>query len=105
MQAWMRLKDLELKNATIAQQAQELEQTNKRIEMMLLANSAIEEVNIEQGAELEVKDKRIEALEGMLSKKLDLIRCGIGGNYSGYPKDNPLYIEVVELLSNTKGEG
>lgn len=66
---------LEAKDTTIAQQAQDLEQANKRIE----------------------------ALEAMLSKKLDLIRCGIGGNYSGYPKENPLYIEVVELISNTKG--
>lgn len=41
---------------------------------------------------------RIEKLEAMLTKKLDLIKCGIGGNYGGYPYENELYIEVVELL-------
>jgi len=43
---------------------------------------------------------RIEQLENMLAKKLDLIRCGISGNYNGDPKDNTLYTEVVELLNN-----
>jgi hypothetical protein len=38
----------------------------------------------------------------MLAKKLDLIRCGIGGNYGGNPFENPLYTEVVELLSAAK---
>lgn len=40
----------------------------------------------------------------MLEKKLDLIRCGIGSNYSGDPRDNALYKEVVELLAKARGE-
>ncbi len=45
--------------------------------------------------------ERIESLEAMLSKKLDLIRCGIGSNYSGDPFENKLYTEVSDLLANT----
>jgi hypothetical protein len=41
---------------------------------------------------------RIDELEAMLEKKLDLIRCGIGANYSGDPLDNALYREVVLLI-------
>jgi hypothetical protein len=44
---------------------------------------------------------RAAELEAMLRKKLDLIRCGIGGNYSGSPYENPLYTEVTALLENT----
>ena len=44
---------------------------------------------------------RADELEKMLRKKLDLIRCGIGGNYSGNPYENPLYTEVTDLLENT----
>ncbi|MCP4989845.1 MAG: hypothetical protein GY928_28450 [Colwellia sp.] len=40
----------------------------------------------------------------MLESKLDLIRCGIGANYSGDPKENPKYLEVVELLKRARGE-
>lgn len=40
----------------------------------------------------------------MLESKLDLIRCGIGSNYSGDPKQNPKYLEVVELLAKARGE-
>lgn len=40
----------------------------------------------------------------MLESKLDLIRCGIGANYSGNPKENPKYLEVVELLERARGE-
>lgn len=40
----------------------------------------------------------------MLESKLDLIRCGIGANYSGDPKQNPKYLEVVELLKRARGE-
>lgn len=40
----------------------------------------------------------------MLESKLDLIRCGIGANYSGDPKQNPKYLEVVELLRRARGE-
>ena len=43
---------------------------------------------------------RIEKLESMLLKKLDLIKCGIGANYSGNPFENELYLEVVKLLEN-----
>ena len=45
--------------------------------------------------------QRIEDLEAMLSKKLDLIRCGIGANYSGDPLENTLYTEVDSLLKAT----
>ncbi len=41
---------------------------------------------------------RINELEGMLSKKMGLIRCGIGSNYSGDPFENALYIEAREVL-------
>jgi len=44
---------------------------------------------------------RIEALEEMLKAKMDLIRCGIGANYSGNPCENNLYTEVCELLEET----
>jgi hypothetical protein len=47
------------------------------------------------------KQARIDELEAMLRKKLDLIKCGIGGNYSGSPYENPLYTEVTDLLENT----
>lgn len=40
----------------------------------------------------------------MLESKLNLIRCGIGANYSGDPKENPKYLEVVELLKRARGE-
>ena len=40
----------------------------------------------------------------MLESKIDLIRCGIGANYSGDPKENPEYLEVVELLRRARGE-
>ena len=43
---------------------------------------------------------RIDELEKMLSKKLDLIKCGIGANYSGNPYENELYLEAWRLLSN-----
>ena len=41
---------------------------------------------------------QINDLENMLRKKLDLIRCGIGSNYSGNPYENDLYVEVKSLL-------
>jgi hypothetical protein len=44
---------------------------------------------------------RVTELEEMLRKKLDLIKCGIGGNYSGSPYENPLYTEVTALIENT----
>lgn len=44
------------------------------------------------------RDQRIEELENMLIKKLDLIRCGIGSNYSGDPYENDLYKEAAELV-------
>lgn len=44
--------------------------------------------------------ERIEELEAMLNKKLDFIRCGIGANYSGDPRNNPMYTEVADLLSD-----
>ena len=47
---------------------------------------------------LEAAD-RIDKLEAMLSKKLDLIKCGIAVNCSGDPYENPKYIEAKELLS------
>ena len=43
--------------------------------------------------------QRIFELEEMLEKKLDLIRCGIGVNYSGAPMDNEKYLEVTRLLA------
>lgn len=43
------------------------------------------------------------ALLEMLESKLDLIRCGIGGKYSGNPKENKLYTEVLDLISKAKG--
>lgn len=42
--------------------------------------------------------QRIEELEKMLEKKLDLIKCGIGANYSGDPYENELYTEAAKLL-------
>ncbi len=45
---------------------------------------------------------RIADLEAMLRKKLDLIKCGIGGNYSGDPYDNILYTEAYDLLFKVK---
>ncbi|MDF1830646.1 hypothetical protein [Cycloclasticus pugetii] len=44
------------------------------------------------------RDQRIEELENMLIKKLDLIRCGIGSNYSGDHYENDLYKEAAELV-------
>lgn len=44
------------------------------------------------------RQKRIEALEKMLRKKLDLIKSGIAHNYSGDPYENELYLEVRQLL-------
>lgn len=41
---------------------------------------------------------RILELEKMLRKKMDLIRCGIGSNYSGDPKENVLYTEAYDVL-------
>ena len=41
---------------------------------------------------------RVQELEGMLHDRLELIRCGIGGNYSGDPFKNELYTSVRELL-------
>ena len=43
-------------------------------------------------------------LLAMLESKLDLIRCGIGVNYSGDPKENKLYTEVLELINKAKGK-
>ncbi len=45
------------------------------------------------------QEDRIKELESMLAKKLDLVRCGIGGNYSGNPYEYELYTEVVNLLN------
>lgn len=44
-------------------------------------------------------ENRIEELEEMLTKKLELIRCGIGANYSGNPYENQLYQEAKRLLN------
>lgn len=44
---------------------------------------------------------RIEALEAMLNKKMDLIKCGIVVNYSGNPYENKLYTEARKLLEET----
>jgi hypothetical protein len=41
---------------------------------------------------------RIEELEAMLRKKMDLIKCGIAVNYSGSPYENELYTEASKLL-------
>jgi len=49
---------------------------------------------------LDKRNQRSTDLYNMLAKKLDLIRCGIGGNYSGDPKENDAYTEVVSLLDN-----
>ncbi len=46
---------------------------------------------------LEAAD-RIEALEQMLRKKLDLVKCGIAVNYSGNPYENKLYTEAADLV-------
>ena len=43
---------------------------------------------------------RIRELEGMLSKKLDLIKCGIAHNHGGNPYENQRYKEVASLLSS-----
>jgi hypothetical protein len=48
--------------------------------------------------QIEQRDKRIEELENMLKKKLDLIRCGIGSNYSGNPYENDLYREAADIV-------
>jgi len=48
------------------------------------------------------KNDRIKQLEDMLNKKLDLIKCGIGANYSGSPYENELYTEVIDLLETKK---
>lgn len=42
--------------------------------------------------------KIIEDQEDMLKKKLDLIKCGIGSNYSGNPYENDLYREAAEMV-------
>jgi len=44
--------------------------------------------------------QRVNDLEAMLRDRLDLIRCGIGANYSGNPYENETYTSVVELLNN-----
>ena len=41
---------------------------------------------------------RVQELEEMLSARLDLIRCGIGGNYSGDPFENDLYTSAKALI-------
>ncbi len=43
-----------------------------------------------------------ESLHEMLRVKLELIRCGIGANYSGNPYKNKLYTEAADLLEATK---
>lgn len=57
--------------------------------------------NHELAALLTEAADRIDALEVMLNKKLDLISCGIGANYSGDPKENEQYVEIVSLLNNS----
>lgn len=43
---------------------------------------------------------RVKDLEAMLRKKMDLIKCGIGANYSGDPYENILYLEAHNLLNS-----
>jgi len=50
---------------------------------------------------IQVGEKALEnvaRLEGMLIKKLDLIKCGISANYSGDPCKSQLYTEATDLL-------
>lgn len=57
-----------------------------------------------RNAQCEYQQDRIEALEEMLRKKLDLIKCGIAHNYSGDPYENDLYLEVKRLLEGNSDE-
>ena len=56
-------------------------------------------------AEIERLNERVDALTAMLTKKMELIRCGISANYSGNPKENDKYMEAHNLLHNSKIEG
>ena len=58
---------------------------------------------VKVGSEVADKEK-IKLLREMLRIKLDLIRCGIGANYSGNPYENKLYTEAADLLEATKGD-
>ena len=47
--------------------------------------------------ELAYRDMRIVELEGMLRKKLDLIKCGIAANYGSGAYEHELYLEAKEV--------
>lgn len=47
---------------------------------------------------LEVATERVKNLESMISKKLELIKCGVAHNYCGNPYENPLYTEARDIL-------
>ena len=53
----------------------------------------------EQAQIIEARDGRIDELEAMLRKKLDIIKCGISANYSGDPYENKIFLEAWELLN------
>lgn len=57
-----------------------------------------------QSLEQQVKELRAHnaRLRGILINRLDLIRCGIGSNYGGYPMEHELYTSVERVITETE---
>ena len=51
--------------------------------------------------ENEALKAKVWTAQSILRNSLEWVRCGIGGNCSGYPKDHPDYILQLNYLSTT----
>jgi len=94
LEAADRIKQLDESNEFLKGELKQLANFNPDWDQLKTAREALQEVQVEHAKSV----SRVTELEKMLSDRLELIRCGVGGNYSGDPKENELYTSVVELL-------
>jgi regulator of replication initiation timing len=68
---------------------------------MTSLDQQIEELIKERNAfevENETLKTQLSIANSILKKNLEWVRCGIGGNCSGYPKDHPDYLLQLNYL-------
>jgi hypothetical protein len=66
---------------------------DKQIEQLITERNSFE-------VELEAVKTQLIIANGILKLNLEWVRCGIGGNCSGYPKDHPDYLLQLNYLKS-----
>ena len=71
---------------------------DKQIEELIKERNDFEKQAFDARVELEIVKTQLSIADSILKSNLEWVRCGIGGNCSGYPKDHHDYLLQLNYL-------